>query len=97
MEKTIGAYQARRQLGSLINEVQYGGDVYIIERHGQPAAALVSAKEYAAWKEWRQWRDALAQARDLQERILTRRGGELTPPSVDTLRDLREDRLNEVS
>jgi prevent-host-death family protein len=96
MEKKIGAYEARRQLGSLINEVQYGGDVYVIERHGQPVVALLPAEEYVVWKEWRQWHDALAEAQALQERILARRGGEPVPSSVDTLRELREERLEEM-
>lgn len=92
MEKKIGAYEARRQFGNLINEVQYGGDTYVIERHGQAAAALVSVEDYAAFREWQAWREAQAKAQKLQQQILDRRGGDPVPSSVDTLHELRNER-----
>ncbi len=92
MEKKISAYEARRQLGNLINEVQYGGDTYIIERHGQPAAVLVSVDDYAAWREWQAWRTAQADAQALQQQILERRGGEVVPSAAEILQEVRSER-----
>lgn len=41
MEKLVGATEARDGLRRILDEVQYQGDKYIIERHGQPAVAVV--------------------------------------------------------
>ena len=45
MSKKISAAQAKAQLASLISEVAYGGEHYVIERRGKPVAALVSVKD----------------------------------------------------
>jgi prevent-host-death family protein len=50
MEKTIGAFEARRSLGKLIEEAFYRKDAFIIERSGKPMAALVSVEDYQAWQ-----------------------------------------------
>jgi prevent-host-death family protein len=39
--KTINAMKARQQLGTILEEIYYRGEVYIIERAGKPMAALV--------------------------------------------------------
>lgn len=50
MEKTVGAFEARRRLGQLLKEVAGQGDRYVVEYHGQPVAALVPLELYARWK-----------------------------------------------
>lgn len=42
MTKRISAARAKAQLPSLMAEVAYGGECYVIERRGKPLAALVS-------------------------------------------------------
>ena len=42
--KTVGIFEAKTQLSSLVDEVEQGRDV-IITRHGKPVAKLVRAKE----------------------------------------------------
>lgn len=49
MEKTIPAYEARRQFGKMIRDVEKG-DSYIVERHGEPAVAVVPLRVYERWK-----------------------------------------------
>jgi prevent-host-death family protein len=49
MEKKIGAYEARRQFGQVIQEVAAKGTLYIVERHGQPMAAVVPMYIVANW------------------------------------------------
>jgi prevent-host-death family protein len=39
--KTVEALEARRQLGTLLNEAYYGKRATVIRRAGQPMAALV--------------------------------------------------------
>ena len=41
MEKVVDATIARRQLGTLLDEVYYKGDSIIIERKGKPLAKIV--------------------------------------------------------
>jgi len=48
-EKTIPAYEARRQFGKMIRDVEKG-DSYIVERHGEPAVAVVPLRVYENWK-----------------------------------------------
>ncbi len=55
MERTIGAFDARRQFGKVLNEVIAKGDRYVVERHGEPVAALVPIELY---KQWKRSRDA---------------------------------------
>ena len=43
MQRTIDVTTARRQFGTLLDEVFYRGDVITIERKGKPLARLVPA------------------------------------------------------
>ena len=53
MEKRIGAFEARRQLGKVLQEVVANGDRYLVERHGEPVAAVVPIEVYRQWKDAR--------------------------------------------
>lgn len=46
MEKKIPAYEARRQFGKMIREVESKGDSYVVERHGEPVVAVVPLRIY---------------------------------------------------
>lgn len=50
MEKKLGISEARKQISEMVDDVQYGGDQYVIERNGQPAAAVVPIEVYEHWK-----------------------------------------------
>jgi prevent-host-death family protein len=50
MEKTIGAYEARRKFGQLIEEAFYKKDSFIVERSGRPMAVIVPIDAYQRWK-----------------------------------------------
>ncbi len=54
MEKLIGAFEARRQLGKILKEVAGKGDRYVVEYHGEPVAAVVPIELYAQWKRARE-------------------------------------------
>jgi prevent-host-death family protein len=46
MERKLDVTQVRKDLARIIDEVQFKGENYIIVRHGQPAAAVVSMAAY---------------------------------------------------
>jgi prevent-host-death family protein len=54
MEKMLGVTKAREVFGELVEQVQYQRDVYIINRNGKPAAAIVPVDVYERWKNERQ-------------------------------------------
>lgn len=47
MTKRVKAAEAKAQLSELVSRVAYGGERFLIERHGKPVAALVSAEDLA--------------------------------------------------
>jgi prevent-host-death family protein len=53
MEKSIGVTKARDQFRSIVDEVQYRGDKYVINRHGKPAVVVVPVEIYENWKKQR--------------------------------------------
>ena len=66
MEKTIGAFEIRRNFGRVLQEVIARGDKYVVERHGDPVAVVVPVEVYEQWK---RSRDRLfEQIRTAQER-----------------------------
>jgi prevent-host-death family protein len=50
----VGATQARRELGTIVDRVQHQGDAYIVSRRGEPAAVVVPLKVYESWKRQRE-------------------------------------------
>lgn len=49
MEKTIGAWEARRRFGQLLEEAFYQKDSFVVERSGRPMAVIVPVDEYQKW------------------------------------------------
>lgn len=50
MEKNVKAFDARRQFGKILHEVLTRGDKFVVERHGEPVAAVVPIEVYEQWK-----------------------------------------------
>jgi prevent-host-death family protein len=46
MEKIVGAFEARRNLGTLIAEAYYRKESFIIKNHGRPMAAIIPIEDY---------------------------------------------------
>jgi len=53
MEKTVSAFDARRQFGSLLNDVDARGNTILVTRHGEHVAAIVPIAVYEQWKRQR--------------------------------------------
>lgn len=77
MERTVAAFEARRKFGKLLQEVAARGDRYVVERHGEPIAAVVPIEIYEQWKRGRS--AFFAQARAASERA------NLSPEAADAL------------
>ncbi len=54
MIKKVTALKARQQLGTMLEEVFYRGDQYIIERSGKPMAAVVPVAQLEEWHKRRE-------------------------------------------
>ena len=54
MEKTVGAFEARRSFGRILQDVAAKGEKIVVERHGEPIAALVPIHIYEQWKRRRE-------------------------------------------
>ena len=50
MERRIAAFVARRGLGRVLQDVLVRGDRFVVERHGEPVAAIVPIEVYEQWK-----------------------------------------------
>jgi prevent-host-death family protein len=50
MEKTVAAVEVRRSLGRILQQVAANGDRVVVERNGQPVAAMVPIDVYNQWK-----------------------------------------------
>lgn len=50
MEKIIGAFDARRQFGRILQDVLSRGDTFVVERHGERVAAVVPVEVYDSWR-----------------------------------------------
>ena len=47
MQKTISATDLRTRIKKVINEVGYGQSQYVIEKFGEPTAAIINMDDYA--------------------------------------------------
>lgn len=54
IETRMALTKARERLSTIVENVQYQGEAFIISRHGKPAAALVPVQVYEKWKQERQ-------------------------------------------
>jgi len=50
MERIIGAYEARRKFGQLLEETFYQKDHFVVERGGRPMAVIVPIDDYHKWQ-----------------------------------------------
>ena len=53
MERQLGITEAREKMAEIVEQVQYQGNSFIINRHGKPAAAVVPVEVYENWKQQR--------------------------------------------
>lgn len=54
MERVIGAVEARRNFGKILHEVETERGQFVVERNGEPVAAVVPVKLYRQWQRRRE-------------------------------------------
>ena len=54
MERRVAAFEARRSFGKIIGQGVARGDCFVVERHGEPVAAVVPIEVYDQWKRSRE-------------------------------------------
>ncbi len=96
MEKTIGAFEARRNLGKLIEEAFYKKDSIIIERSGRAMAVLISIEDYQKWQRLAK-EQAFAMIEAAQKRNEQVPPAELERDVRESLKTLRQERRNRKS
>ena len=83
MLKTISSSDLRAQVKRVLNEVGYGQSQYIVEKFGEPTAAIVSIDDFRLLQQIRQ-RQAAASLREAVA-SLRARGSDLDPAELDAL------------
>jgi prevent-host-death family protein len=83
MLKTISSSDLRAQIKRILNEVGYGQSQYIVERFGEPTAAIVSMEDFRLLQEARQ-RQAIASLREIIAGIRNRSRG-VDPDELNAL------------
>ena len=77
MEKTVGAFEIRRNFGKVLQDIAARGDKFIVERHGEPVAAVVPVEVYEQWKRSR--------SRLFEQLRRAQANADLTPEAADAL------------
>ncbi len=96
----VPAMDLRRRAGELLSRIRYAGECFIIEKNGEPVAALIGIEdlhrlerlEKQNQEERVERQQALAMAQAVREAVLARRGGAPLPDTTDDLRRMREER-----
>jgi prevent-host-death family protein len=86
MLKTISSSDLRAQIKRVLNEVGYGQVLYIVEKFGEPTAAIISMEDFHLLQAARQ-QQATASLRSLREIIagIRARGQQLDSDELDAL------------
>jgi len=100
--KHVSAMDLRRSIGELLTRVRYGGESFVIEKNGEPVAALISIEELSrlqgvekpAQEVIAERMDALEAANKIAQEVLAQRGGVPFSGITEEIRQMREDRSN---
>lgn len=96
--QSISVMDFRKRIGDVLSRVYYTGEQFVIERNGEPIAAIVGLDDLQRLrsldddKQQRKarWQQSLAEADALRASILARRRGEPVPNSTDDIREMRD-------
>ena len=83
MLKTISSSELRSQIKRVLNEVEYSSVHYVVEKFGQPTAAIVSIEDFYLLQKVREQQAATS----LQQLVadVRARSRQLDPEELDTL------------
>ena len=101
MAQVMRATEVRVHFGEVMRRVTKGGTPVIVERAGRPQVVIISMADYRRLEQLQAGRDAqaaLERARAARQRIRTERaGGQPLPDPVEVLRQIREERGEQLS
>ena len=83
MIKTVSSSQLRSEIKRILNEVEYGGAQYVVEKFGQPAAAIVSLADFHLLQEYQQRQSASTLRETIAE--IRSKSREMSPAELDKL------------
>ena len=83
MLKTISSSDLRAQIKRVLNEVGYGQVLYVVEKFGEPTAAIISMEDFRLLQAARQ-QQATASLREIIAGIRAR-SQQLDPDELDAL------------
>lgn len=90
MEKTVGAFEIRRQFGKILQDVAARGDRFVVERHGLAVAAVVPMEVYEQWKQARREFFAKVRAAAVRADLSPDEADELASDAVTAVRAARD-------
>ena len=100
MEHRVRAAEARVHFGALMRRVVERGERILVERRGHPYAVLISYDDYQrlqAATQPQDWRVVLAEGIQLAREMWRVQEGKTPPPAEEILRELREERLVQLT
>jgi prevent-host-death family protein len=83
MLKTISTSDLRSQIRRVLDEVGYGQAQYVVEKFGEPTAAIISMEDFRLLEATRERQATLSLQKLLAD--LRTRGKELEPGELDSL------------
>ena len=97
--KAVSLTEFKRNLGEMVDRAGKGHERIILLSRGKPKAAVISLEDLRVLEDLEQSPERqlalLEEARALREKIASRLGEKL-PDSVELLRELREERIDEL-
>jgi prevent-host-death family protein len=83
MLKTISTTDLRTEIKRVLNEVGYGQIQYVVEKFGEPTAAIINLEDFRLLQEVKQWQAAST----LRETLagIRARGRHVDPAELDAL------------
>lgn len=100
MERVVTATEARERFGELMRRVSENGETVIVERAGKEQVAVLPVDEYRRLQRSHSKAEqlkVLKQAAELGAQISARRGGKPLPPPEEVIRQMREERDEQLS
>lgn len=103
----ITAAELHQRVGDILARIRYTGERVVIERPGKPIAAVVSIEDLERLQSTvgttqrrrspAEQRATLARAAAVRQMIAVERKGKRKTDSVETIRELREERMKRVT
>lgn len=99
MSRTMSATEARIHFGELMRHVTEQKEPVFVERGGKPQVVVISVAEYEALltqSSHQNWQETFYKITELSQTIKERRGGEPLTAPEELIRQMREERSDNI-